>query len=258
MKKELFAMLGLLAGICMMAQNFTLGTNLIKDRKYQSENRQHFLIFQNDGNLVVYNRRNQPQWDSKTQGKGARAIFQEDGNLVVYNFSDRPVFSTNTVNKNATSLEMQDDGNLVIYNRRGNALWSSYNDPNRNDFGGNGNFNNNTGSYSRGNIYKGYEFVQGEKIYSENSKYYLIFQTDGNLVMYRSGFKKDIWSTATAGKGRRAVFQEDGNLVVYDSSNRAVYNTGVSLSNVDRLSIQNDGNIVIYNYDNQVVWADKR
>lgn len=258
MRKELFVMFALFAGICIMAQNFALGTNLIKDRRYQSQNRQHFLIFQNDGNLVVYNRKNRPEWDSKTQGQGSRAIFQEDGNFVVYNPSGKAVFSTNTANKNATNLEMQDDGNLVIYNRRRNALWSSNDNSNSNNFGGNENFNN-TGTYSKGNIYKGYEFVKDEKIYSENFKYYLIFQADGNLVMYRNGFKKDVWSTATAGKGRRAIFQEDGNLVVYDSSNRAVYNTGISLSNIiDRLSIQNDGNIVIYSNNGDVVWADKK
>ena len=254
MRKNLFVMFGLFASICMMAQSFTRGTNLIKDRRYESQNGQYFLTFQNDGNLVVYNRRNQPKWDSKTQGEGAKAIFQDDGNLVVYNFSGNAVFSTNTVNKNATSLEMQDDGNLVIYNRRRNALWSSNDNSN-----GNSNWNSdNTGSYSRGNIYKGFRFVKGKKIFSENNDYYLIFQTDGNLVMYSNGFKNDIWSSATAGRGKSAIFQDDGNLVIYDSSNRPVYSTGVSSSNIDRLSVQNDGNIVIYNNDGSIVWANKK
>ncbi|QBA19950.1 hypothetical protein EU348_01720 [Chryseobacterium indologenes] len=256
MRKHLLAMFGLLAGICIMAQNITLGTNLVKDRRYYSQNDQHFLIFQNDGNLVVYNDQNQPEWSSRTQGNGSRAIFQEDGNLVVYNSSNRPLFSSNTTNKNAANLEMQDDGNLVIYNRRRNALWSSKGGSNGNNFGGNG--GSNTGRYNNGNIYKGFRFVKGQKIFSENYNYYLIFQTDGNLVMYSDGTNKDIWSSATAGSGRTAIFQEDGNLVVYDSSHKPVYSTGISSSNIERLSVQNDGNIVIYNNNGSVVWANKK
>ncbi len=63
------------------------------------------------------------------------------------------------------------------------------------------------------------------KMYSSNGQYYLVFQTDGNLVMYKEGGEKrwasnDYYSfhyrpyaLNTAGK---LVFQTDGNMVIYD------------------------------------------
>jgi len=82
------------------------------------------LIYQSDGNLVLYG----PSgwiWASNTSGFSAgQAIMQGDGNLVVYDAGGQWRWSSNTYGNNGAFLVVQSDGNLVIY-RGGTALWAS-------------------------------------------------------------------------------------------------------------------------------------
>jgi len=118
-------------------------------------------------------------------------------------------------------------------------------------------------------------FVKNQPYYSPDKKHYLIFQGDGNLVVYRIAgtAAHAIWNTGThVSFGRKAVFQMDGNLVVYDIKNRAVWDSRSDMKRRDAkkwyeyldptigidkespieypkiywLSMQNDGNLVIY------------
>ncbi|WP_434155778.1 hypothetical protein [Pseudomonas sp. JZ134] len=58
-------------------------------------------------------------------------IFQNDGNLVVYGNDNAVLWAAYTENKNAVQAVMQTDGNFVIYDEKGAALWHSntYNNP---------------------------------------------------------------------------------------------------------------------------------
>ena len=137
-------------------------------------------------------------------------------------------------------------------------------------------------------------FVKNQPYYSPDKKHYLIFQGDGNLVVYRiAGTAADaVWNTGTnkslAGAmafGTKAVFQMDGNLVVYDSKNRAVWDSFSDLkrrnekkwyeyfeylnpvvgidsesptpySKIVWLAMQDDGNLVVYRGSHPPVgWA---
>jgi hypothetical protein len=91
-------------------------------------------------------------------------------------------------------------------------------------------------------------------ITSSNGKYRLIYQLDGNLVLYRRD--QALWTSNTSGKSvGKCVMQGDGNLVVYDASGTAVWNSG-TLQAGNRLLVQNDGNLVIYRPDGKTaVWA---
>ena len=62
------------------------------------------LVFQNDGNLVLYGYGKEVKWSSKTENRGERAIFQRDGNLVIYDYSGKAIFSTKTNDKGAYKL----------------------------------------------------------------------------------------------------------------------------------------------------------
>lgn len=242
MSRNLLALIGIFFGLLINAQNIRNGQSLQQDRKYWSDNQQFYLQFQNDGNLVFYRRSGAPVWESKTANRGSSAIFQDDGNLVVYGLRNRAVFSTNTADRGGNKLTIQDDGNLVIYNNN-NPLWASTS-------GG----NNGSSGQRSGNINLGHTFRSGNKTYSPNSRYYLSFQADGNLVLSRSN-GTPIWSSDTNNKGGRAEFQNDGNLVVYDSYSKAVWKSNTSNSGASRLSVQDDGNLVIYDRNNNVVWA---
>ncbi len=88
------------------------------------------LVFQNDGNLVLYEvNGNKPLWDSRTYNQGATAaVFQNDGNLVVYK-DQMALWDANTGGNPGAVLILQTDFNLVIYRMSGGsivqALWST-------------------------------------------------------------------------------------------------------------------------------------
>lgn len=93
-------------------------------------------------------------------------------------------------------------------------------------------------------IGSGVQLVTGQYYYSDSQLYFLVMQTDGNLVYYRSNGTAR-WTSQTSGwPGGFAVMQTDGNFVVYSSSGQAVWNTG-TVSAGAYLSLQDDGNIVV-------------
>jgi hypothetical protein len=87
------------------------------------------LVFQGDGNLVLYDTTGtswKPIWASNTSGRGGTQLaFQGDGNLVIYTGNGTPIWASNTNNKGATKLTLRDDGNLVITDDPGNAKWAT-------------------------------------------------------------------------------------------------------------------------------------
>ncbi|MFQ6550992.1 hypothetical protein AAD018_001435 [Aestuariibius insulae] len=98
-----------------------------------SDNGQYKVVFQEDGNLVVYNTTTgEATWSSGTHFNAiaGQMVVQSDGNLVVYDYSGEAEWNSETyssegnVNRSFT-LAMQDDGNLVVYDDPGVALWSS-------------------------------------------------------------------------------------------------------------------------------------
>lgn len=92
----------------------------------KSPNGRYQLIYQNDGNLVLYGPGNQALWNSGTWGRSAgRAIIQNDGNLVVYDAGGRSVWHSGTWGNAGARLALQDDGNLVVYATNGRAVWNS-------------------------------------------------------------------------------------------------------------------------------------
>lgn len=244
MKKFLF-LFSLFLSFFITAQNFSAGKKFTKNYKIYSPYRTYYMVFQNDGNLVVYNSRSgSAVWDSKTANSGNRAEFQSDGNFVIYNSAGTPVFSTNTANRGSV-LKMQDDGNLVIYNGSDNPVWSSIENKRNNGES----WNSNNSSISRG-----YTLKMNEKVYSPNNNFYFLFQTDGNLVVYNN-YDEVLWSSKTSNRGVRAIFQTDGNLVIYDSRNQALFASNTGQLSGRTLKMQDDGNLVIYNARNVAVWA---
>ncbi len=84
------------------------------------------LIFQEDGNLVLYNPKDVAIWNSQTNGKNAKILaMQSDGNLVIYNLDNKPIWSTKTQGNKGSVLAIQDDGNVVIYNSEEKAIWDT-------------------------------------------------------------------------------------------------------------------------------------
>lgn len=73
------------------------------------------LVYQLDGNLVLYYL-GWPVWASNTCGTSPGVTYmQADGNLVVYDATWTPVWASNTAGWPGAFLVVQSDGNLVIY-----------------------------------------------------------------------------------------------------------------------------------------------
>jgi hypothetical protein len=107
----------------------------------------------------------------------------------------------------------------------------------------------------RDRLVPGARLPPGQSITSPNSRYRLLFQTDGNLVLYDDVERSAPWSTGTAGiNPAHVIMQTDGNLVVYDAAGRDHWASG-SPGNLNAyLSVQNDGNVVIYRTDGESAW----
>src|SRR5581483_7001928 len=86
----------------------------------------------------------------------------------------------------------------------------------------------------------------GQSVWSQDHRFQLTLQTDGNVVLY--GPSGALWSTGTYGRGTvYLVMQTDGNLVARDSNWGAVWASGTyGAGSSAHFVIQNDGNAVIY------------
>jgi hypothetical protein len=90
-----------------------------------SHNGQYWLVYQTDGNLVLYDTARNPLWSSGTAGTSpGRVVMQDDGNLVIYDASGAPVWASNTPGNAAARAVVQDDGNVVVYDSGWQPLWN--------------------------------------------------------------------------------------------------------------------------------------
>lgn len=130
-------------------------------------------------------------------------------------------------------------------------------------------------AYNKGVIPPNTSLVKNQKYYSGDSRYYLIFQEDGNLVVYKATNtpNKAVWQTGTHGIAmQKCLFQADCNLVLYDYKNKARWNSWTDATNKANkkkgwiktligegdkfnpkdygfsywMTVQNDGNLVVY------------
>jgi hypothetical protein len=96
---------------------------------------------------------------------------------------------------------------------------------------------------------------RNDRLTSGNGRYYVIYQGDGNLVLYEVNGGAT-WSSRTAGNSvGYFIMQGDGNAVIYDAERRAVWSSGTEGNRGSRIIVQNDGNLVIYDRQNQALWS---
>ena len=227
-------------------KNYNMGTELVSGakllpRQYLLSADKHIvLVLQDDGNLVLY-RNGIATWSSLTWGKTPSQLeMQTDGSLVI-TFTDNTRWSSNTLGNAGSRLALQNDGNLVIYNTQNKPTW-----------------NTNTWLSSSqlsipNNILKSGLLYKGQQLESPNGRYKLIFQDDGNLVLYspfRAVWNSNSWNMPT----RYTVMQGDGNLVIYDFNKKSYWNSSTWGRGESRLTVQDDGNLVIYSSKGSPTW----
>ncbi len=220
----------------------TSGQRLRANEYILSGNGQHALFMQKDGNLVLYGH-GRAVWSSRTAGhSGANLVVQGDGNIVIYH-NGKALWNTRTGGDGVNRLAMQSDGNLVARTASNQAKWAS----------------NTVGSPNytfrdTNELSTGMRLSSGQYIRSSDKRYVLLMQTDGNLVLYGSGYHV-LWSSRTNGRpGANLVVQGDGNIVIYHNG-KALWNTNTVGTDVSRLVVQNDGNLVAYTLSGKAEWT---
>ena len=217
------------------------GETLSAGQALWSADNRYEAIMQTDGNLVVYGPSGAGWNIAKQVGGGARLVMQSDGNLVVYAASGSAAWSSSTAASHGDRLTLQSDGNLVIYDGSSRPLWSSLGGPT----GLHGDSLNAVQSLSA-----------GQAIWSADSAYAAIMQTDGNLVVY--GPNGAAWDSRTSfGGGGVLVLQSDGNLVVYKPASSPAWSTTTSFGNGGVLVMQTDGNLVLYQPGGAASWSSR-
>lgn len=250
------------------------------------------LEFQLDGNLVVSKRGNrQVLWASGTAGRGTKLSVQSDGNVSIYDRSNQPIWATNTDRNPGAFLSLQNDGNLVVYTPSKKPIFAT-NTSQAVVTKNTGIFNstpNNNAPISNpptkkptfdddvrrimgdrraasvpastcGNNLKISTKNGRDESFSRNkqwttcNKYNLVFQNDGNLVLYNPN-SNPIWATGTEGRATRMSVQADGNVVLYDFSNQPIWATNTDGNPGAFLSLQNDGNLVVYTGNRKPIFA---
>lgn len=121
----------------------------------------------------------------------------------------------------------------------------------------------NTAACSNLNMFRGKTWYPGNYVTWHTCKgtsLKLIYQNDGNFVLYIGGHAK--WASNTSSKFSLpdyVQFQSDGNLVVYGVDYLlnffVAWASNTNGKSATRLSLQDDGNLVIYTAAGKVLWA---
>jgi hypothetical protein len=223
------------------SDHLSSGQILHSNEYLMSNNGQTVLMMQTDGNVVLYRGRS-AIWSTGTgNNNGAYLTVQTDGNIVVYSASNSPLWWTGTTS--VTTLTVQTDGNMVGYPATGPAEWQA----------GTGGAEPLT-YLGTNHLSAGDQIHPNQYIRSADGRYFLMAQTDGNIVLYGPGYHV-LWTTNTGGHpgGAYIVVQTDGNIVVYSATSAALWWTGTT--NTAILWLQNDGNLVGRNSADAPTWS---
>jgi hypothetical protein len=104
------------------------GQALAPDQSVSSPDGQYRLVYQRDGDLVLYGPDRARVWSIETAGETAgRAIMEADGGFVVYDADDSEVWTAGTDGHPGAYLVVENDGRVAIYAPGYVRLWASGN-----------------------------------------------------------------------------------------------------------------------------------
>jgi hypothetical protein len=83
------------------------------------------LILTDDGNIVLHDQ-GRAVWSANSGGRrGNHLVFQADGNLVLYSATNATIWSSRTPGNNGAILVLRADGNVIIISANGKTLWQT-------------------------------------------------------------------------------------------------------------------------------------
>lgn len=93
----------------------------------------------------------------------------------------------------------------------------------------------------------GRSLLVGDSLESADSRFSLLLQDDGNLVLYRLADGIPLRATQTQGYVvGSAIMQTDGNFVLYTPPGVPVWASNTEAFGGSSIPLQNDGNLVVY------------
>ena len=221
-----------------------------------SRNGKAKVTMEADGNLVLYC--TQPQraiWASNTQENtnnvwtGAR--FQDDGNLVLYNKAGGVLWAASS--NGGRMMIMQDDGNLAVKGYDGRTMWTT------NTVGCDGRCSCGCKGHRCYNGCGHCDALlrTGQSLTSLSGKVEVIMQRDGNLVIRCTNRSRRLWALYHYGNRNKVLegikFQADGNLVLYGKNRSVLWAAGSNGAHM--MIMQDDGSLAIKRSDGTTMWT---
>ncbi len=236
-----------------------------------SKNKQYKAILKSNGLLVLYKLYYHPfskekLWKSNNyfncykSNNTFRLSMQMDGNLVIYDKNSTVFWESGTYGKGRPKqyLKISNNGKLRIKDNIKTKLWK-----NKRMYEGN---SVKQQSLPSNKLTFGQNLLENQRLISQNGKFTLIMQSDGDLGLYKIRNKRLIrkWISNTKNKGFlpfRLSIVENGNIVLFDKYKRRIWTLrankkSTNITKSGELVIQNDGNL-IHLVDNYLVWTSK-
>ncbi len=102
------------------------------------------------------------------------------------------------------------------------------------------------------------DLAANQYVISGDGRFKLIYQTDGNLVLYMNG-STPLWASNTGGTSPgRASFDSYGRLNLFNGAGNFVWTWTPGTATAGPygfLAVQNDGNVVAYDANGAAVWS---
>lgn len=199
------------------------GTYYFGTTIYSTDTEYKFII-QADGNCVIYKYDGSVKWSSGTfDSKYAFPVVTISNDMKVTIKSSLSRVSTDSktiIDGIGQSGYLHLDAANGILNIRDNdwniVRWSTADKQTNYDN------NKNIKIFNTFTYQSDYKASDSIRKYSPNMKYYLIFQSDGNLVLYPTGKDSAEWSSATYGNPSAILsIQKDGNVIIYNDSTKS-------------------------------------
>ncbi len=113
-----------------------------------------------------------------------------------------------------------------------------------------------TPSPTTGNGSRVAQILPDGSLSSASGQYRVVYQSDGNFVLYDVLAGTALWTTDTGGTvPGRAIVQSDGNFVIYDATGAALWAAGTAGNPGAYLLLHDDGNFVIYGANAEPIWS---
>ena len=107
-----------------------------------------------------------------------------------------------------------------------------------------------------GELRAGQRLLVDQPFYSQDKRYWLLYQRDGNLAHYGPGLARSIFTGLVGKSPGSCDMQGDGNFVVYGPNYSQAYKATNTHGNPGAfLVVQNDSNVVVYSASGKPLWA---